>query len=59
MILQIKLTAGLEPATLGLEVPRAIQLRHASFFSDAGDRTRVARVKAVYPNRLDYIGLKE
>ena len=25
--------------------------------SDAGTRTRVARVKAEYPNQLDYIGL--
>ena len=24
--------------------------------SDAGTRTRVARVKAEYPNQLDYIG---
>ena len=25
--------------------------------SDAGTRTRVARVKAEYPNQLDYIGI--
>ena len=44
-LMKRKLTVGLEPTTAGLEVQRAIQLRHASYYIRLKQIVNIARTK--------------
>ena len=50
-----KLTVGLEPTTAGLEVQRAIQLRHASYYIRLKQIVNIARTKVWIHGKWVYV----